>query len=179
MAQRVVETWFGVVVLSAEAGAVTGLRWRGAQERPDGRPRGREPGPDSGADSGAVSAPESGMTHALLDEAAAQLCAYAEGRLRGFDLPLRVVGSDFQRRVCDAMRAIPYGETRSYGELARDLAVSAQALGRACGGNPIPVIIPCHRVLGAGGALVGYSGRGGVETKLALLRHEGAGGYLI
>jgi len=88
------------------------------------------------------------------------------------------MGSDFQRAVCTAILAIPFGHTRTYGEIARDLGVPAQAVGGACGGNPIPVIIPCHRVMGAKG-LTGFSGAGGVETKVALLRHEGAAGLLI
>ena len=111
--------------------------------------------------------------------AKAQIEAYFAGTRRTFDLPLRVEGSEFQRAVCAAMLEIPHGETRTYGEIARDLGQSAQAVGRACGHNPIPVLIPCHRVMGAGGKLTGYSGQGGVETKLALLRHEGAGGFLI
>jgi methylated-DNA-[protein]-cysteine S-methyltransferase len=76
------------------------------------------------------------------------------------------------------MSAIPFGETRTYGEIARGLGVPAQAVGQACGANPVPVVIPCHRVLGAT-SLGGYSGEGGVETKVWLLRHEGAGGLLI
>ncbi len=77
------------------------------------------------------------------------------------------------------MRRIPFGDTLSYGEIARQVGASPQAVGQACGQNPLPVLIPCHRVLGAGGKLVGFSGMGGVETKVALLRHEGAGGLLI
>lgn len=115
----------------------------------------------------------------LLSEALSQLAAYFDGRLRVFDLPLRVGGSDFQRAVCAAMSAIPLGETRTYGEIARAVGRPAQAVGSACGGNPIPIIIPCHRVLGAGGKMVGFSGAGGVETKVWLLRHEGAAGLLI
>lgn len=76
------------------------------------------------------------------------------------------------------MQDIPLGETRTYGDLARDLSVPAQAIGQACGANPIPVIIPCHRILGSSG-LGGFSGAGGVETKVWLLRHEGAAGLLI
>lgn len=113
-----------------------------------------------------------------LSEARSQLAAYFEGRLTQFDLPLDVAGSEFQRRVCDAMCEIPFGETVTYGDLATRIGASAQAIGTACGGNPIPVIIPCHRVLGASG-LGGYSGQGGVETKVWLLRHEGAAGLLI
>jgi len=113
-----------------------------------------------------------------IDAALEQLVAYFEGHLTEFDLPLDVKASAFQRDVCDAMLAIPFGETRTYGDLARDLGAPAQAIGGACGGNPIPVIIPCHRVLGASG-LGGYSGDGGIETKVWLLKHEGAGGLLI
>ena len=114
----------------------------------------------------------------LLREAAQQLRAYDAGTLQAFDLPLRVAGSDFQRDVCAQMSAIPFGETVTYGDISKALGVPAQAVGSACGGNPIPVIIPCHRVMGAKG-LTGFSGKGGVETKVALLRHEGAGGFLI
>lgn len=114
----------------------------------------------------------------LLERAAAQMAAYFAGQRRAFDLPLRVDASDFQKRVCDAILAIPFGETRTYGDLARDLGVPAQAIGQGCGGNPIPILIPCHRVLGAKG-LGGFSGRGGVETKVWLLKHEGAAGLLI
>ena len=114
----------------------------------------------------------------LLARAGVQLAEYFAGEREVFDLPLRVEGSGFQRAVCDAMLAIPFGETRTYGEIAADLGASAQAVGNACGGNPIPVIIPCHRVLGAS-SLGGFSGAGGVETKVWLLRHEGAAGLLI
>ena len=125
------------MTLTEEAGAITALDWT----------RGKR---DEGSD--------------LLDEAARQLVAYDAGELEVFDLPLNVQGSAFQRDVCDAMSAIPFGYTRTYGEIAKDLGVPAQAVGQACGGNPIPVIIPCHRVMGAKG-LTGFSGRGGVETK--------------
>lgn len=114
----------------------------------------------------------------LLSEAARQLTEYFAGTREQFDLPLQVDGSDFQRAVCEAMIAIPYGYTRTYGEIAEALGVPAQAVGQACGGNPIPVVIPCHRVMGAKG-LTGFSGAGGVETKVTLLRLEGAGGFLL
>ena len=81
-------------------------------------------------------------------------------------------------RVRRAMTEIPYGETRTYGDLARALAAPAQAIGQACGANPIPILIPCHRILGAK-TLGGFSAPGGVETKIALLKHEGAGSLLI
>ncbi|MCP4819509.1 MAG: methylated-DNA--[protein]-cysteine S-methyltransferase, partial [Shimia sp.] len=99
----------------------------------------------------------------LLGKAAEQLVGYIEDAANGFDLPLRVEASEFQQAVCDAMLAIPLGETKTYGELSKELGVPAQAIGQGCGGNPIPVIIPCHRVLGANG-LGGFSGEGGVET---------------
>ncbi len=76
------------------------------------------------------------------------------------------------------MCAIPFGETRTYGDLAKALGAPAQAIGQACGGNPVPVIVPCHRILGASG-LGGFSAPGGVETKIALLKHEGAASLLI
>ncbi|XDA97494.1 methylated-DNA--[protein]-cysteine S-methyltransferase [Sulfitobacter sp. LCG007] len=114
----------------------------------------------------------------VLREAARQIAQYAAREREAFELPLRVDASDFQRDVCDAIAAIPYGETRTYGEIAKELGVTPQAVGQACGANPIPVIIPCHRVLGARG-LTGYSGGRGIETKVALLCHERAAGLLI
>lgn len=114
---------------------------------------------------------------ALLDEAARQLAAYfADGKAR-FDLPLDPAGTPFQRAVWDFMLAISAGRTRSYGEAATAVgsgAADARAVGSACGANPIPVIIPCHRILAAGGDAGGYSGKGGLDTKRWLLRHEGA-----
>ncbi|GAB1479593.1 methylated-DNA--[protein]-cysteine S-methyltransferase [Paracoccaceae bacterium] len=108
----------------------------------------------------------------LLRQALAQLTAYFAGKLQAFDLPLDW-GEGLNARVRRAMAAIPYGQTRTYGEISRDVGAPAQAVGQACGANPVPVFIPCHRVLGAAG-LGGFSARGGVETKAALLRHEGA-----
>lgn len=116
--------------------------------------------------------------HGVLSDAVRQLAEYFAGSRTAFDLPLAPDGSDLQRAACAEMAAIPYGETRSYGALARALGVPAQAVGQACGGNPIPIVIPCHRVLGSSG-LGGFSGGGGVEAKVWLLRHEGAAGLLI
>jgi methylated-DNA-[protein]-cysteine S-methyltransferase len=110
----------------------------------------------------------------LLGEARRQLDAYFDRALTDFDLPLAPAGSPFQLAVWEGMRRIPYGAMRTYGDLARETEGSAQAVGGACGDNPIPIIIPCHRVVGADGHMVGYSGAGGVETKQALLRLEGA-----
>nr|WP_226782214.1 methylated-DNA--[protein]-cysteine S-methyltransferase [Oceaniglobus trochenteri] len=114
----------------------------------------------------------------LLDEAAAQLSAYFAGDLRRFDLPLTLDKGQLQGQVQRAMLAIPFGETRTYGELARALGAPAQAIGQACGANALPIFVPCHRILAAQG-LGGYSGRGGIESKVALLRLEGAASLLL
>jgi methylated-DNA-[protein]-cysteine S-methyltransferase len=114
----------------------------------------------------------------VLDRAVVQLSAYFAGDLEVFDLPLAPRGSAFQQAFYTALIAIPYGETRTYGDLAKTLGVSAQAIGQACGANPIPILIPCHRVLAADG-LGGFSGAGGVEAKVALLKLEGAASLLI
>lgn len=113
----------------------------------------------------------------LLIEALAQLAAYFAGRLTQFDLPLDF-GTGFAEKVRRAMAAIPYGQTRKYGDLAREIGAPAQAIGQACGANPIPVLIPCHRILAAKG-LGGFSAKGGVESKVFLLRLEGAASLLI
>ena len=109
----------------------------------------------------------------LLAEVARQLDAYFRGKLANFDLPLHPAGTDFERRVWSAMRTIPYGETRCYGDLAGAIGSAPRAVGGACGKNPIPIVIPCHRVLAKAG-LGGYSGSGGLKTKQALLTLEGA-----
>jgi len=108
----------------------------------------------------------------LLSEAARQLEAYFAGGRTDFDLPLAAAGTVFDRRVWAAMRAIPYGETRTYGDLAHLTDSGPRAVGRACGRNPIPVIVPCHRILARGG-LGGYSGGAGLPTKQWLLTLEG------
>ncbi|MDZ4394925.1 MAG: methylated-DNA--[protein]-cysteine S-methyltransferase [Cypionkella sp.] len=113
----------------------------------------------------------------LLAEALAQLAAYFDRRLTRFDLPLDY-GSGFAEQVRRAMAAIPYGETRQYGDLAKEIGAPAQAIGQACGANPIPVLIPCHRILAAKG-LGGFSAKGGVESKVFLLKLEGAASLLI
>ncbi len=110
----------------------------------------------------------------VLTEAASQLRAYFDGRLTEFDLPLAPAGTEHQKAVWSAMLRIPYGGLRTYGEIAEDLSSSARAVGTACGKNPIPIIVPCHRVIASGGRMGGYSGRGGLETKRALLMLEGA-----
>jgi methylated-DNA-[protein]-cysteine S-methyltransferase len=117
--------------------------------------------------------PENEETPLLL-RARDQLEEYFDGSRQTFDLPLKPSGSAFQMRVWEALARIPYGSTRSYGDLATELGTGPRALGSACGRNPIPILIPCHRVLAADGRLGGYSGMDGVETKQSLLRHEGA-----
>lgn len=114
----------------------------------------------------------------VLRAAAEQLEEYFAGTRQKFALPLAPEVSAEQQRLLDALSAIPYGETCTYGDLARALGIPAQAAGQACGANPIAIIIPCHRVLAADG-LGGYSGLGGIETKVALLRLEGAASLLI
>lgn len=146
--ERTVDSPLGPLALVAENGALTELRW--------GRARSED-------------------ASNLLARAAADLAAYFAGELRDFDLPVAPEGTAHDRKVWRAMQRIPPGETRSYGEIARAIGSGAQAVGNACGRNPIPIVIPCHRIVGAGGALGGYSGQGGAETKRFLLGLEGAG----
>jgi len=111
----------------------------------------------------------------VLAEAAAQLDAYFAGELVTFELPLELHGTEFQRRCWLALASIPYGQTVSYGEQARRLGLggdAARAVGAANGQNPLPIVLPCHRVIGADGSLTGFGG--GLETKRFLLEHEGA-----
>ena len=150
MPAKSVETPLGWVTLTEDDGAITALNWTGGH---------------------------SDHTN-VLDRATEQLSAYFAHDLMAFDLPLRPHGDTFQQSVCTAMQAIPYGETREYGQIAKDLGSMPQPVGNACGGNSIAIIIPCHRVVGATG-LGGFSAPGGIETKIALLKHEGAYGLLI
>lgn len=136
---------FGPVCLVERDGLLVGLEWR---------------------------LPETQGESALLAEGLAQLAAYFEGRLRRFDLPLDW-GTGLNADVRRAMADIPWGETRTYGQIAKAVGAPAQAVGQACGANPVPIIIPCHRVTGTNW-FGGFSAPGGVETKAALLRHEGA-----
>ena len=113
-------------------------------------------------------------TAAVLVEAARQLAAYFAGSLRSFDLPLAPHGTDFQRAVWHELALIPYGTTVTYGEVAVRLGLpvsASRAVGSANGANPIPVILPCHRVIGADGTLTGYAG--GLARKQTLLHLEG------
>jgi len=105
-------------------------------------------------------------------EAVEQLAAYFAGGRTGFDLKLELVGTDFQRRVWAALRTIPYGETRSYRQIAEQIGSpgASRAVGLANGRNPIAIIVPCHRVIGASGCMTGYGG--GLNRKRALLALE-------
>ena len=108
----------------------------------------------------------------LLTEGSRQVLEYLAGERRAFDLPIAPQGTPFQKKVWAALRDIPYGQTRTYRDIAiaADCPRSFRAVGMACNRNPIPIIVPCHRVVGAGGALTGYAG--GVELKEALLALE-------
>jgi methylated-DNA-[protein]-cysteine S-methyltransferase len=135
----------GDLTISEEDGAIVALDW--------GRGRDQTPTP-------------------LLRRAVGQLHDYFDGLRSGFDLPLVPGGTPFRQRVWAAMRAIPPGETRSYLDLARLLGSAPRAVGQACGANPIPILIPCHRVVAANGALGGFSGGDGLPTKRLLLDLE-------
>jgi len=118
---------------------------------------------------GEVSSPAS--SNAVADEAARQIAAYFAGRLKSFDLPLAPLASPRGTALREAICAIPYGDRLSYGAVARTIDSGPRAIGQACRRNPMPIIIPCHRVTAADG--IGYySGGNGVETKIWLLHHE-------
>ena len=110
--------------------------------------------------------------HPVLDEAALQLAEYFAGQREAFDLPLHFVGTDFQKSVWTALLTIPFGETRSYADIARQIGKpsACRAVGAANGRNPLSIIVPCHRVVGANGALTGFAG--GLRAKSHLLGLE-------
>jgi methylated-DNA-[protein]-cysteine S-methyltransferase len=146
---RIVPSPLGALRLTAADDAIVSLDWAGA-------------------------AAPMGDSDPLLIRAQEQLAAYFAGDLDRFDLPLLPAGTPHDRAVWREMQAIPRGATRTYGEIARAIGSSPRAVGTACGRNPIPVIIPCHRILAAHGGIGGYSGAGGTETKRRLLALEGA-----
>jgi methylated-DNA-[protein]-cysteine S-methyltransferase len=151
VAHRTISSPVGPLALEARDGALVALRF------------GAGP-PDAGEDP-------------VLDAATAQLRAYFAGELQAFELPLAPRGTPFQQEVWAALRRVPFGATTTYGELAARLATprgpaAARAVGAANGANPLSIVVPCHRVVGARGALVGFAG--GLETKRRLLAHEGA-----
>ncbi len=150
MASTVVDTPIGPLGLTASDSALQGVMFDGRRVGVEG------------------SSP-------VLDEAARQLDAYFAGELVAFDLPLELNGSEFNRRCWLALASIPYGQTVSYGEQARRLGLghdAARAVGAANGRNPLPLVLPCHRVIGADGSLTGFGG--GLDVKRFLLEHEGA-----
>lgn len=112
--------------------------------------------------------------HPLLVEGERQLCDYFNGYRHTFSLPLHCVGTDFQLRVWRALLTIPYGEVCSYGAIAKRIGqpTASRAVGAANGKNPLPIIVPCHRVVGTNGKLVGYSASGGLTSKTFLLALE-------
>jgi methylated-DNA-[protein]-cysteine S-methyltransferase len=127
-------------------------------------------------DFGATKPRKARVSDPLLDRAEEQLTAYFAGELTEFDLPLASEGSEFQQKVWAELRRIPYGETASYGDIARRLGyepVISRAVGAANGANPIPIVVPCHRVIGADGRLTGFGG--GIERKKILLDLEQPG----
>ena len=142
---------YGLLSVTEHNGAITAIDWR---------------------------KPEKTQSSPLLEETAKQMAAYFAGDLQEFDLPLAPKGNEFQQAVCALMCEIPYGETTTYGAIAQKLGTYGQPVGNACGGNSIPIIIPCHRVLAADG-IGGYSGDGGVERKIELLKLEGGFPYLL
>lgn len=109
---------------------------------------------------------------ALLCEARSQLEAWFDRRLERFDVPLAPAGTVFAARVRAELCSVPFGATRTYGEVAASLGSSARAVGMACARNPLPILVPCHRVLATGGRLGGYSAFNGIESKDWLLRFE-------
>ena len=157
--QSVVASPIGPLTLVAAGGALAGVYMDAQRHLP-------------GTVAEAAPASQDGPDAAPLAAAARQLTEYFAGQRTEFDLPLEMAGTDFQRRVWAALREIPYGETVSYGELARGLgqASASRAVGLANGKNPFAVVVPCHRVVGSDGSLTGYGG--GLDRKRFLLALE-------
>jgi methylated-DNA-[protein]-cysteine S-methyltransferase len=147
IARMIINSPLGSLTVSEQDGAIVALDWR--TERPT-------------------------AATPLLRRAAVQLAEYFAGQRRAFDLPLAPAGTAFQQAVWRRMAKIPYGRVMTYGDLAHAVGSAPRAVGGACGRNPIAIVIPCHRVVGGSGALTGYSGAGGVNTKQFLLELEGA-----
>jgi methylated-DNA-[protein]-cysteine S-methyltransferase len=116
--------------------------------------------------------PNVDQQHPILVEAERQLSDYFAGKRTQFELPLEPRGTEFQKKVWRHLRRIPFGKTRSYGDIARTVGSprASRAVGAACGKNPLSIVVPCHRVVGANGALTGFGG--GLETKAELLALE-------
>ncbi|MBI3196744.1 MAG: methylated-DNA--[protein]-cysteine S-methyltransferase [Rhodospirillales bacterium] len=150
----------GRLALEADDDCVTGVRWASPRER-------------ASSSRTSPSRTGAGAPSPVLKEASHQLDRYFGRRLRRFDLPLAARGTDHQKRVWAMMGEIPFGETATYGGMAMALGSGPRAVGMACGRNPLPIIVPCHRVLASGGKEGGYSGGRGLPTKHQLLAIEG------
>jgi methylated-DNA-[protein]-cysteine S-methyltransferase len=157
LAGRVLDTPVGPLTIAASAGGIVGIRFGAA-----GTPAGTGGRPSASARTAV----------GLVEQAARQIEAYFEQGRTTFDVPLDRTGTPFQLRVWDAIAAIPFGATATYGDLARRLGDVrlARAVGAASGANPVPIIVPCHRLVGSDGSLTGFGG--GLPVKAALLRHE-------
>jgi methylated-DNA-[protein]-cysteine S-methyltransferase len=151
----IVHSPVGPLTLTARDGSLSGLHMQDQRHAP-------------------ARSPESQRDDGAFEEIVEQLHAYFAGQLTQFDLPLAMDGTPFQRRVWAALREIPYGQTISYGELAHSVGSpgAARAVGLANGRNPVGIIVPCHRVIGADGSMTGYGG--GLQRKVWLLEHEAA-----
>jgi len=156
MGQRKITTPVGALSLSSNGRAITRVAWI----------RDGAPTQDCPSDP-------------ILDAAAREIAQYFAGSLTRFTTPVHLEGSTLQLGVWKVMRAIPCGQVLTYGDVARAVGSEPQAVGTACGQNPIPVIVPCHRVVGAGGKLTGFSGGNGIETKAFLLDLESGQGRLL
>lgn len=146
-----IKTPAGVVRIFADDRAVTAIDLGGELPRPHGKPQ----------------------YNGIVRAAEKQLREYFAGCRTEFDLPLALAGTEFQRKVWAALRRIPFGQVRRYGDIAKTLhkPAAARAVGAACGKNPLPIVVPCHRVVGSSGSLTGFAG--GLHLKEWLLRHEG------
>jgi len=158
MRKAILETPIGAILITGDGATIDRVRIAGADHI--------DPCDDTALAGSAVA------------EAAAQIGAYFAGRLRHFDLPLAPAISPRGEALRAAIVAIPFGETLSYGELARLAASVPRAIGQACSRNPFPLIVPCHRVLASGGQLGHYSAGSGLATKSWLLDHENGGRLL-
>jgi methylated-DNA-[protein]-cysteine S-methyltransferase len=145
-----VESPVGRLALEADGDTLTGVRWTSAAEHSKDE-----------------------KATPVLREARRQLDQYFRRKLQRFDLPLAGRGTPFQQSVWKMMRAIPFGETATYGGMAMALGSGPRAVGMACGRNPLPIVVPCHRVLASGGKEGGFSGGQGLPTKRKLLALEG------
>jgi len=150
MSVQYLDTPVGRLALEADDETLTAIRWAAPGERA-ARPAASK----------------------LLAETARQLDRYFQGKLKRFDLPITQHGTELQRQTWVAMQSIPFGETATYGGLARQLGSGPRAVGTACARNRIPIVVPCHRILASGSREGGYSGGRGLPTKRQLLAHEG------